>query len=282
MSVETVLHAFLSRDPSELREHLLRFLPERSLKRMERLPPFKEAIDLTQFENGDLLEIVHWSWYLPTLKSYAPEEQSLFLSALEPSAATYLAHEISSTYTPGEELSGLGRGYLRQVLLTSLLGMHDRLIPKELLPPSSLNRLLQLTKKQLILLINLLSMYDLAAEMRQIVETKILKKVSQCLTETERKFLKQVSLKPEPYPLSRMGLEHWDGNRKTLRNTLHRRGIARLGLALSGQDAALVWYLCHQLDIGRGTVLFKHCVKEGAEGPIHAAAQQVEELLKHE
>jgi hypothetical protein len=281
MSVETVLHAFLSRNPPEVRERLLRFLPEHSLKRMEHLSPFREAIDVTQFENRDLLEIVHWSWYLPTLKSYSLEEQVLFLSALEPSTAADLAHEIPCVYQP-EELSQIGRSYLRQILLTSLLGIHDRLIPRELLPPSPLNRLLHLKKNQLIFLINLLSMYDLAAETRQIVETKTLKKIFECLTEREQKFLKQVSVKPEPYPLSRIGLEHWDGDRKTLRNLLHRRGIARLGLALSGEDPALIWYLCHQLDIGRGTVLFKHCVKEGGEGAIHNAAQQVEELLRDE
>lgn len=278
MSVETVLHAFLSLDPPELRERCLEFLPSSRAEKLRALPPNENPPHLEDLKKEDLLDRVHWSWFLPTLKSYAPEEQALFLSALDPSSAAHLSNEIPCKIST-KELSAMGSAYLRHILLSSLIGEHDRLIPRIFLPPSPLNQLLTLSKKELILLIDLLSMHDLAAELRQIVETKILKNIYSYLTEMERKFLKQVSLKPEPYALPRIGLDRWDGNREVLRITLHRRGLARLGVALSGEDPALVWYLCHQLDIGRGTALFKLCVRESSLTTIDAAAKQVEELL---
>ena len=279
--VETVLHAFLSRESPESQEYLLQFLPPTRAERMKQLQPFPTPLDIAHFKNGDLLNTVHWSWFLPTLKSYMPEEQTLFLSTLDPVPANHLAEEIPCKM-PKKSLSELGTSYLRHLLLNSLIGTHDRLIPKDFLPPSPLNRLLDLSKKELTALIDLLSMYDVAAEIKQIVETKILKNIYSCLTEMERNLLKQVSLKPESYSLPRMGLERWDGNRDALRLLLHRRGLARMGLALSGEDPALIWYVCHQLDIGRGTALFKLCVKESSPPTIEAAAKQVEELLGNE
>jgi hypothetical protein len=281
MSVTTVLHAFLARETSEVREHLLEFLPDKIKEQVKRLPPFIQPMDPTLFENGDLLEQVHWSWFLPTLKSYPAEEQSLFLSALDPTSAQVLAEEIPCKWR-SEQLTEIGRAYLRHLLLNSLVGPHDRLIPKPLLLPSPLNRLLSLTKQQLILLIDFLSMHDLAAEMRHIVETRTMKKLAGCLTHAERTFLKRIATKAEPFTVPRMRLEQWNGQCEELRYVLHRRGIARLGLALSRQDSGLIWYLCHQLDIGRGTSLLKHSVQESPQTTIEAAAQQVEELLKHE
>ncbi len=75
-----------------------------------------------------------------------------------------------------------------------------------------------------------------------------------------------------------MGLDKWEGSREAFRHLLHRRGLARLGAALSGQDPDLVWYVCHQLDIGRGNTLFKLCLKESLPGISELIARQIEEL----
>jgi hypothetical protein len=150
------------------------------------------------------------------------------------------------------------------------------------LPPSPMNRLLNLSKRQIIGLIDLLSIYDLAIEVRQIVETKILKKLYSFLTDAERKLLKQIAARPEPFTPPKIGLERWNGEEDSLRHSLHKRGLSRLGLALSGQDPALIWYICHQLDIGRGNALFKQCIKEEGAGSPEIALRQVDELLGHE
>jgi len=273
-----VLKAFLSRCDPEKKRALERFLPEGERLRLEEMPTFVEEVTPEGFSNGGMLEKVHWSWFLPTLKTYSEEEQKLFLSSVSPYAAKNLAHALGlSSYA--QEISVVAKGFLRKILLSTLVGPHDRLLPVDYLPPTPLKPLLGLSKKELTRLIDLLSLHDLAAELRQIVETKILKKIYSLLSEEERKFLKNAMAHKEPFILTRIGLDRWDGDEEALRLLLHRRGLARFAAALSGQDPDFIWYICHQLDIGRGNALFKLCAKEPVHGVTDAVIRQIEELL---
>lgn len=273
-----VLKALLSRRSLQERQALERFLPESERLRLSQLPTFSEEITPERFSNVGTLEKVHWSWFLPTLKTYAPRDQRLFLAALSPHAAEQLSQSLSQNGS-FEEITETARCYLREQLLHSLVGPRDRVLPPEFLPASPLNRLLELSKKELIRLIDYLSLYDLCAELRQIVETKILKKIYSFLSDEQRNVLKQISNRKEVHPIPRLGLERWDGMEESLRILLHKRGLARLGLALSGQDSDLIWSICHHLDIGRGGALFKLCAKEPMADLSAAAIHQVEESL---
>ncbi len=273
-----VLKAFLSRCEPEKKTALERFLPEAERLEIETLPFRSEEVMPDRFSNGHILEKVHWSWFLPTLKTYPETEQKLFLSALDAYAVKNLAKAL--TLSPnGQEISEIGRSFFRKMLLDSLAGAQNRLLPIEYLPASRLNRLLNLSKKELTRLIDFLSLHDLAAELRQIVETKILKKIYSLLSEEERKFLKNAMAHKDPFTLGRLGLERWDGLEESLRTLLHKRGLARLGAALSGQNPDLVWYICHQLDIGRGNALHKLYSKEPIHGVSDAIARQIEEII---
>jgi hypothetical protein len=275
---ETVLKALLSRCEHDKKGALVRFLPQQDQHRLDKMASFPEEVNIDGFANGAVLEKVHWSWFLPTLKTYSETEQKLFLSALTASSAKNLAKELTlSSYS--QEMTDIAKSYLRQILLNSLIGPHDRLLPVEYLPATPLKKLLNCSKKELTKLIDLLSLHDLAAELRQIVETKILKKIYSLLSEEERKILKTAMSHKEHFVLSRMGLDRWDGSEETLRTTLHRRGLARLGAALSGQDPDFIWYVCHQLDIGRGNALFKQCAKEPIHGVSDVIIRQIETLL---
>ena len=147
------------------------------------------------------------------------------------------------------------------------------------LPSAPLNSLLYLSKKELIALIDDLAMYDLAAELRQIVETKILKKIYSLLSEEQKKLLKMAVAQRETISFPRLGLDRWDRTEESLRYLLHRRGLVRLGAALSGQDPDLIWYLCHRLDIGRGSALFKFCENKNIPGFTDIVLGQIEERL---
>lgn len=274
-----ILKAFLSRCPAEKRGSLERFLPEREKLKLSTLPEFGEEITFEGFSNGGMLEQVHWSWFLPTLKTFSKREQGLFLSALSPLAREQLAQalEISG---PLEEITAVAISYLRSQLQSSLVGTHEQLLPVEYLPPSPLNQLLNLSKKELSQLVDRLALYDVAAELRHIVETKTLKKISSCLTEEQKERVKWLSTQKEAHPLPKLGLEQWDGSEESFRTLLHRRGLQRLAIALSGQDPDLIWALSHHLDIGRGNTLFKLCGKEKVVGASEMIQREIEELLR--
>ncbi len=219
---------------------LERFLPEAEQRELEALPPLAEEISPERFSNGDILEKVHWSWFLPTLKLYPESEQQLFLSALEPQAEKHLAKAL--TLSVGNNgVSEVGKSFLRHILLSSLTGPKDQMLPMAYLPASKLKCLLSFTKKELTQLIDRLSLYDLAMELRQIVETKILQKIYSFLTDDEKQFLKIAATQKEPYTTAQIHLEKWDGTKKSFRLMLHRIGLARLG-GSPGRSSGRVWY----------------------------------------
>jgi len=273
-----VLKAWLDRNTPETKEALQRFLPEEKRAYLSELPAVEEKQESEEIAYDSLLEKIHWSWFLPTLKTFAVKDQRLFLLVLD----SYAAEQIKASLSLKggvEEISETAKAFLKEKLLNSLEKPEDGLLPPEYLPISALNRLLTLTKKELTRLINCLALYDLAPEMRQIVETKTLKKIYTLLTEDQKNLLKKITIHKESQSLPKLGIDRWEGTKESLQVLLHRRGLARLGLAFSGQDPDLIWRICHQLDIGRGGTLFKLCNKEKKSGASDGIIRQIEELL---
>ncbi len=273
-----VLHAFLSYLPHKEKEALLRFLPDKTKKELQTFPKVTTAISLDPFTFPTLLHEVHYSWFLPTLKSYTPKEGEFFLTALSPDQSKGLRKQ-EEILLSKIKITEIGKKFISFHLLQSLLGEENTLIPKEYLPDSELNILALLKKKNLVLLTNYLSLYDLAAELRQIVETKILKKIYSLLSEDQKNFIKTIMLQKEELQLPRLRLDRRELKQESLRSMLHMRGLTRLGIALSQEHPDLLWYVVHTLDIGRGTALI-HASKKKNEGKAKKILQrQIVDLL---
>lgn len=271
-----ILNSFLGQIPEERREGLIRLLPESTENTLKTLgEPLQ--IELSPFSFDWLLGFVHYSWLMPTLKLYS-KDAPFFVSALENGRKMNLqtSMEIPASATT---LSPFAEDFFRDVLINSLVGEKNTLLPLEYLPESELNILTQFSKKEMTQLIDFLSLYDLALEIRQIVETKILKKIYSLLTEDQKKFLKSIMAQKEHPALTKLGLDRWDGNEEVFRHLLHRRGLMRLGIALSREHPDLLWYVCHILDIGRGTALSKSAQKEAKSHLAQAISQNIMELV---
>jgi hypothetical protein len=260
---EKILRACLCRSPD--RAALERFLPENEKQLLDSLPHYETA----EFHNP--VEI-HWSWFAPILKEYSAKEQKLFLQCFDPYDAKRLS-EFLKIKPAADELPEMMRNFLRTQLLP------DRALPPQYLSPSPLNRILLLGKKELLNLINGLSLYDLSYEFRQILETKNLKKLYSLLSEEQKELLAKITPPADQRPLQRLGLDQWKGTAEELRLLLHRRGLARLGIAICGSDEDFCWTLCHKLDTGRGGSLHKLYSKQ----PLAETAktiEQIDELLR--
>lgn len=270
--IDMVLKGWLERCPPEERNGLLRFLSEGEQQHLAGLP-MPEVGTTPQMKNA--FEQIHWSWFVPILKTYASRDQILFLSALEPQIAEQLQATLKMKKKL-ESVSEMGKTYLCDVLARSL-EEEGPVLPPEFLPASPLNQLATLSKQALMRLIHRLSFYDLAAEIRHIVDPKVLKKIYGFLNEEEKEFLKTVSSKTaDPFPR----MSGWDGSEESFRVALHRKGLVRLGAALSGQHPDLIWTICHHLDIGRGGALLKLVAKEPIHGVTEIAQTQVLELIE--
>lgn len=276
-SSEWVLKSILNRYPGSYRESLQRFLPETARERLDAMPTSEVETDIDELP---LLERVHWSWLLPAFETLTLREQKLFLSALSPLSKENLCRELKIKTIPNEELSKIVKEFAVHILEESLTGEPVQLLPVYFLPPTPIASMLRLDKKQLVKLIDSLSLNDLASELRQIVETKILKKIYSFLSEEEKKSLKKAANIKQPFTTLRLPLEKWDGTEKSFRLLLHKRGLARLGAALSTQHPDFMWYVSHQLDIGRGKTLAKLAESEAARGASQPIVSQIEDLLK--
>src|SRR3989338_2762111 len=137
-----VLQTLLNRSSPEKKAELARFLPEEeriSLAQMPHQEPSSQGL------KGLVLEGVHWSWFLPALKSYREKEQKLFLYALGGEAEQSLLDELHLS-SPENAIGESGVAFLRGLLLHSLVGPEENLLPKECLPASPLNALFKCGK----------------------------------------------------------------------------------------------------------------------------------------
>lgn len=259
MKKEALFKLFL--DNFDKEKKLLKYLTESELKKISSLPKFLKKIDENIFSQDSIIDTVHYSWFIPLLNIYSPKEASLFLLAMKPSYKKALIN-VLNLQDLKEELSPNLKEFLRSILLKSLIKKEDAILPINLLFDSKLNILLTLTKNELIKVINLLSMYDLAKELKQIIDKKKIKKIYSYLHLYEKDFLKTIYNKNEAFTTQKIHLDKFFEDKKKIRDTLHMLGLMRLSIALSGESIDLIWYVCHYLDIGRGNYIFKKCKKE--------------------
>ncbi len=266
------LNAFLHQCPPEKRDLLLRFLPPSEQNILNTLP----QIHLRETHPEPLFAHIHWSWLIPLLESYPSHDQRIIIKIFPSHAQKNLAKTCKITPIT-DRLSQSCTSFLKALAFQQVIG--EERLPIDHLPPSPLNALLQIEKTQLTELIDLLALYDLSATLKQIVDTKVLKKIYSALSEREQKFLKTILGHKEPYLTTKISLENWEGTKKALRQILHRVGLARLGSALAQEDPDLIWYVCHQLDIGRGKSLEKFSKTEKSVAVAQWLAKQLEEIL---
>ena len=275
---EIAFKMFLSSAPDERKQRLLRFLSEEETLRLRELQDLAAKPDQEAWAFQSLLDSVHWSWLIAPLKTYSSHEQKLFLASLDPSLSEPIAKSLH-LFGSLSSISKTAKNYFRSCLENSLLTDEKALLPMQYLAENPLSELLKCSKKQLMHLVDLLSLQDLAAELRHIVETKTLKKIYSFLTKEEQKRLKEISSQKDLFPTKRLSLGRWDGTEESLRLLLHKRGLARLGLALSGQDPQFVWYLIHQFDIGRAA-LIQLALKKATDERSESICQEIKELIR--
>jgi hypothetical protein len=272
-SSRIVLKHFLRSSDDE--DILLGFLSEEEKRLLQEMTFEKKPIQELILHNH-LLESVHYSWFLPTLKSYEKEAPA-FIAIFSKTAKLSLEKALNIPPMK-KELSKVAKLFLKDLLLKSLIGEKKDLLPIEFLPPSSMNALLNLRKNQLLDLIQYLSLYDLSLELKQIVETKIVKKILSFLSEDEQKFL-QIKRTYQESGFVPMNLDRWDGKEESMKKLLHKRGLIRLAKALHFQSPDLLWYIAHYLDIGRGIFILSLKEKDLTNAAVSLLEKQVVELL---
>lgn len=273
-----VCNAFLQQAAPETKERLISFFSQKELQTIQELPSscYGNPAAGIATEN-ERLNLVHYSWFAPYFRNFAEGEIRIFLSALNETQIKGLKKTLLfSNSLPS--LNPAALPFLKESLWEMLSGGNE-VLPMECLPASSLNKLLDFDAYELLSVIDMLGLHDLALEVKQIIETSKLKKISQALSSQEQAFLKELLHKKEKVSFKRMSLQKWEGDVPSLRSVLHQRGINRLAKALFGQNPSLLWYVGHKLDAERGQMLFKLAEPLEHSQAAQALAAQVEEAI---
>lgn len=244
-----LLRVLINRYNSKAGSALLKFLPKEEAREVmnEDIPStdLNPILELPQ----KAISKIHFSWIQPALAKFPESLQRLFISALTPDqiAGFKLSHPLT--------LSDFVKSFLLNRLYQELeIKEH---YPIEYLPESDLSELTKWNKLNLMDLADFLGLFDLASEVRTIVDRNYLKNIYNCLTPKQLQYLKLCLHQQEKLMAPKLGIDPSKQDCHKLKYVIHRRGLFRMGKALCGQHPDLVWNIAHVLDIGRGAILLK-------------------------
>lgn len=262
----------------EFKTTFLQDIAEEEAQSILNLPAESNQPELVLEQPERILQSIHYSWLTTVVKAIPEFIQPLALGLLPEKTKNRLSEKLSIIPKEGS--------FLRPIRMKILSYIYNELdakevMPKEFLPNSPLKPLLDVEKEELVMLIDLLGIHDLAEEMRSIVDRKLIKAVYCCLKPHQLRHLYICLHQQEKVVAAPLDLTGWTGNCTTLQKRLHVRGITRLAKALSGQHHDFIWYIKHALDVGRAGVLMQHLAEETIPRVTPALQQQVLQNLKY-
>jgi hypothetical protein len=271
-----MLRVLLSRYHQGAPEAFLGALPKEDVKEVISQEVISQDPAQAILHSKEVIQKIHYSWLVPVVKEFSPKMQPLIVHALPKGTSLSLTNSLKFPPTV-QPLPVPIRLYLINILCEHL--KVNSVLPPAFLPQTSLSPLINFKKRQLVELIDFLGLYDLADEIRHIVDKKYLKAIYKCLSIKKQHFLRICLHQKEKLSTSRIGLDRWNGDCQQMEKLLHRRGVIRLGYALSGQHPDFFWHIMHRLDTGRGNILAKYYTKEDIPGVTSALTQQVLSLM---
>lgn len=219
-----------------------------------------------------LLQRIHYSWFIPVLETIPKNLLPLAVAALPKHQSEKIKQQLN--LNPLERpLARLTRIFLLDRLYQLI--KPTEILPLAFLPVTPLSGLFKLTKAQLVEIIDLLGIYDLADEVRYIIDKEQVNKINSCLTPRQKQFLRHSLHQKEKLTSTPLHLKQWDGDCKKLALLLHQRGLIRMSKALCGQHPHAIWHLMHILDKGRGEILKRHYTDTALPGVTAALIQQI-------
>lgn len=223
------------------------------------------------------LRRIHYSWIAPVINDADKSMQPYFFSVLGPKRQQRVATLLQKKQKP-ISLSQPVRFFLAAELYKRIID--ENVLPLPFVPTTELSPLLDLKNKELIDLIDLLGIHDLAAEFKTIIDPKIMNNVYNHLTPKKQDYLKELVRHGKEKPKGDLPLSAATKESDKFLRLLHHRGIARLGRALHDSTPDFLWYLKHNLDSGRADLLTKYISKEETPETVSAMTSQVIETLR--
>lgn len=273
---ELFIRILLNRFHSSIPENLLTPLPTVKRENILKIDLDVQDLEPLIYLPDFLLQRVHYTWLFPLMKKIPNTIKPLIFKMLPAHQAVKLGKlEISNKTSPFPKVLNT---YLKKTV--NEIVQEWNVLPVEFLPESFFNQLIYWSKLELVECIDFLGLYDLANEVRHMIEKKSINQVYNCLSPKKRTYLKWCLNQKEKLTSTKLGLKDWDGTQAKLETLLHQRGLFRLGKSLCGQHPDLIWYIVHVLDVGRGNILERYYSPVTIPKVTPILMQQVNDLIK--
>lgn len=272
----TFLRLLLNKYFTGKQDVLAKIMPKDEWETLAAIHVTQKDPSLVLFVPREWLSSIDSSWLKPVLEALPKPLQQAYLAAFprEVGAALGLKEvSVQAQEAPNSSLHDFLLSYLYKL-------WNDKEVnPKEFLSTWELSSLLKMSRKELLEIIDLLAMYDLVEEMRQIVDKRLLQAVLQHLSQSQQHYLRLLlrqKSKQKPMTLSVKELMK-EGKFCQL---LHKFGLQRLAIAFSGADEDFIWHILHTLDSNRANFLTSYLQKEEVAKETPAARLQVQHIIQ--
>ncbi len=271
----TLLKVLLNRYHKGSLQEVIGYLPEDEADAIRQNPIESQDLQPALSQPEDLIKMIHYSWLKPFLSGQSKKLLPIFIASLPEEHASKLSKSFQITAI--EKIPAPMKQFLLKQINAAVFDPNVLLPPY--LPESPLNALVRYSKPELLTLIDYFGLYDLAESIRQIVDKRYIKQLYSCFTPKKQEFLRQAMHQRERLVATNINLEQWKGDCLELKQTVHLRGLLRLGIALSGQHPDFIWLVCHILDTGRAAILSECLKKEESPEIVQALNHQLINLM---
>ncbi|MDB2614256.1 hypothetical protein N9Y92_03765 [Chlamydiales bacterium] len=251
-----------------LMDLIKKFIPSVGPNLLEKLPLVYDS-DLAAFmeiepqavihSNRDFLKRIHYSWYVQALSECQEPLQEPLLKILEPKVVKKIC-SLMNLEVPKGEVHPFTKSYLEAILVDSFK-LKSKL-PICYLPPSPMNHLLKFEKKELIQIINLLPIPQLAKQIRQIVDRNRLMLIYHALDDMQKIYMKKCMQMKIKVLDPMIDIRLWSGTELLLKKKIHRNGLALFNQSLYRQEKDYLFYLARLLDTGRGKYILDNQLED--------------------
>nr|WP_166156562.1 hypothetical protein [Neochlamydia sp. AcF84]NGY95337.1 hypothetical protein [Neochlamydia sp. AcF84] len=269
---QILIRILLNRFHPKTSQEFLKCLPEDEAKQIAGHQIITAEIDPIFVKPHEFLKEIHYSWVAPYLRKLPTHLQNLMVSALPNPLATSLKKYLKIN-GPFVSMPKLASAFFTKKLYDQI--KQTEILSPAFLPKQDLSILLTLSRMEIIYLIDFLGLYDLAEELRHVVDKKSLQKVYACLDNKKIQFVRLCLHQKSRFITAKMDLQKWKGEGAELQRKIHQRGLYRLGKALSGTHPHCMWYLLRKLDTGRSAIIEKHYKPQSNPAITSVLIQQV-------
>lgn len=225
-----------------------------------------------------LISRTHYSWFIPLIKQEPLYRQMILLTVLPETHSSRLQRSLKIPSFQGT-LAPAIQEYVLNEFYQSWKPQEP--FPIECLPTTSLSPLLNLSKNEIVELIDFFALYDIVHSMRLIVDKTLLKKIHSSLSSKQQGFLRACASYKGKLNVPKIDFSKWDGQPETFNKILQTIGMMRLGKAICGQSRPFLWILTHTLDIGRGKIIENYYQETEIPGITALLEPQVLFILNH-